>query len=141
MTISEVVIATVTPRKPSACSCATCREMCQRAPCLGTPQDIERLIAAGYGPSMVRTLWLAIDGVPPIEMVQLRGLNQQEDGSQTCCMYEAGRCKIHALKPTEGVLSYHEPTPLENSPTLAVALTWALRENQPLVQRIFALCP
>lgn len=143
MSPSEKLVALITPRKPSACTCETCRQMCKRAPCLGTPQDIERLICLGLGGSMARTLWAAVDGAPLIEMVQLRGLDMQPDGATTCCMFNRAteRCMIHAQKPTEGSLSFHEPTSMLDSPTLAVALTWMLPENQMTVTRLLLLYP
>lgn len=44
-------------RKPTACSCEKCKSQC-RTPCLGTPEDIERLIDAGYKDRLAPTEWL-----------------------------------------------------------------------------------
>ena len=45
-----------TGRKPVSCKCDKCRNQC-RTPCLGTPDDILRLIEAGYRSRLVPTLW------------------------------------------------------------------------------------
>lgn len=93
-------------RKPTACSCEKCKSQC-RTPCLGTPEDIERLINAGYGSRLAPTSWLVgvLMGVTdrPIEMVQAK----VENG--WCTFYNDGLCELHAkgLKPTEGRLSHH----------------------------------
>lgn len=34
--------------RPSECSCEKCKNLC-RTPCLGTPEDINKLLEAGYG--------------------------------------------------------------------------------------------
>lgn len=36
-----------TGRKPIQCKCKLCKQQCH-TPCLGTPQDVLRLIEAGY---------------------------------------------------------------------------------------------
>ena len=45
-----------TGRKPSACKCRACRNQC-RTPCLGTPDDILRLIEAGHQDKLAVTYW------------------------------------------------------------------------------------
>ena len=34
-------------RKPTVCNCTRCQAQCH-TPCLGTPEDIEKLLKAGY---------------------------------------------------------------------------------------------
>ena len=55
-TTTEKIIR-ITGRKPVACRCASCRNQCKRAPCLGTPQDIWALIEAGYEDKLAVTAW------------------------------------------------------------------------------------
>lgn len=128
---SEELVAAITDRRPSQCSCPRCQEMCQITPCLGTPQDIAKLFDAGYAEHLCHTLWcggLTI-GVPEIEMVQLRAV----PGGGACPLFAAGRCTVHAIKPTSGRLAYHVPCSLAESPDTAVALTWLLPSNQALI--------
>ena len=93
-------------RKPTACSCEKCKSQC-RTPCLGTPEDIERLIDAGYKDRLAPTEWLVgmLFGVidRPVLMVQAK----VENG--WCTFYHDGKCELHeqGLKPTEGKLSHH----------------------------------
>jgi hypothetical protein len=91
-------------RKPTACSCDRCKSQCH-TPCLGTPEDIGKLIDAGYRNRLAPTSWLVgmLMGVidRPIEMVQPK----VENG--WCTFYHDGLCELHdkGLKPTEGRLS------------------------------------
>ena len=94
-------------RVPTNCNCERCKEQCH-TPCLGTPEDIERLIDAGYDNRLTPVWWCVgmIMGVTdkPIKMVQAR----LEDNGW-CTFYHNGLCELHdkGLKPTEGRLSHH----------------------------------
>ncbi len=94
-------------RKPMACMCAKCQSQCH-IPCLGTPEDILKLIEAGYADRLAPTEWAAgmIMGVcdQPVYMLQAR----QEDNGY-CTFFHNGLCELHdkGLKPTEGRLSHH----------------------------------
>lgn len=128
-------------RKPIACKCAQCKEQC-RTPCLGTPEDILRLIKAGYGDKLKPTLWYV--GVLvghlkyPIPMIQ--AIQTAEDW---CIFRDAdGLCSIHdlGLKPAEGKLSHHSIAP-ENyvfvkSLSYNVAKEWLREENNELITEI-----
>lgn len=93
-------------RKPTYCSCEKCKSQC-RTPCLGTPEDINRLIEAGYNDRLAVTEWLVgmLLGVidRPVLMIQAK----VEHG--WCTFYHDGKCELHdkGLKPTEGRLSHH----------------------------------
>ena len=95
-----------TGRKPVECRCARCREQC-RTPCRGTPEDILRLLKAGYKERLAPTLWgvgLVLGRIPyVVPMIQAR----QENGY--CIFFHDGLCELHdaGLKPTEGRLSHH----------------------------------
>lgn len=101
-------IARKSGRKPTACACERCKSQCH-TPCLGTPEDINRLIDAGYADRLEPTYWAAgmIMGVTdrPIKMVQPR---LEKNG---WCTFRRpdGLCELHdkGLKPTEGRLSHH----------------------------------
>ena len=68
-----------TGRKVVECRCAACRAQC-RTPCLGTPEDILRILKAGYKERLSPTLWgvgLVLGRLPyAVPMVQAR----QADG-------------------------------------------------------------
>lgn len=99
-------ISRATGRYPVSCDCPRCRRQCL-TPCLGTPEDIWRLIEAGYEERLRITFWavgMLVGAIPfPILMVQA---HQTEHG---CIFWKNGLCELHGqgLKPTEGCLSYH----------------------------------
>ncbi len=94
-------------RKPTECRCERCRAQCH-TPCLGTPEDITKLINAGYQGRLSPTLWAVgmLLGLTerPIKMIQA---NVEANG--WCTFYHDGLCELHdkGLKPTEGRLSHH----------------------------------
>jgi hypothetical protein len=97
--------------------------MCQ-SPCIGTPEDIARLIAAGHRDKLAPTLYAPLldYGVPPVSMVAPL---KTEKG----CVFrtEEGLCSLHAsgLKPLEGKLASCKHTPKESLMVIAaVTKTW-----------------
>ena len=52
-------IQQVSGRRPSECSCTHCQGMCTRVSCLGTPDDIIKLLEAGYAEKLAFTKWAA----------------------------------------------------------------------------------
>lgn len=130
----------VTGRTPCECNCERCKNQC-RTPCLGTPQDILRLVESGYGNRVEPSLWavgMVLGRYPlPIPMIQAR-----QEANGFCTFYHDGVCELHnlELKPTEGTLSHHSIT-IENldfSRSLAwnVARTWLDIKNEPVVVEI-----
>lgn len=130
-------------RKPSNCKCRACKDQC-RTPCLGTPQDIMRLIEAGYADKVMPTQWLVgmvlgkIDY--PIQMVQAI---QMDEG--WCVFHKDGLCELHnlSLKPTEGRLSHHavksENYVFSKGLAYNVAKEWLSYGNQELIKEIFKI--
>ena len=64
-----------TGRKPVQCKCQHCKQQCH-TPCLGTPQDILKLIESGYKDRLAPTEWLVgmIMGVidMPVPIIQAK---------------------------------------------------------------------
>lgn len=93
-------------RRPISCRCAKCQSQCH-TPCLGTPEDILKIMEAGFVDRLAPTEWWV--GVlmrvcdRPVYMVQAK----QENGY--CTFFHDGLCELHelGLKPTEGKLSHH----------------------------------
>lgn len=136
-------ISRKTGRKPTQCKCERCKNQC-KTPCLGTPQDIKKLIDAGFKDYLIAKQWafgLVLGRLEyTIPMVQAI---QKDDG--WCIFYDNGLCKLHnlSLKPTEGRLSHHSIKP-ENyvfSKGLAynVAKEWLSMDNIELIKEIFNL--
>lgn len=111
------------------CSCEKCRNMC-RTPCIGTPEDIEKLIAAGYGNRLEITFWGVgvLAGVTD-KIIKMIAPRQERNG---WCTFRRpdGLCELHdkGLKPTEGRLASCKPKPkgwtLRNDITVLTAMTW-----------------
>lgn len=133
-------IMNATGRKPTNCKCQKCKQQCH-TPCLGTPQDIERLIESGYADRLAVTVWGAgmIMGVinRPVYMVQAKA------GEEWCTFFQNGLCELHdlGLKPTEGRLSSHaikiENFKPKKSISWNVAKEWLDSKNKDVVMRIF----
>lgn len=131
-----------TGRVITACRCQQCKSQC-RTPCLGTPDDIIRLIQAGYADKLSLTAWMV--GIRlnkldfPIPMVQAR---MTENG---CIFFKDGLCELHdlGLKPTEGKLSNHtirlDNYIFEMSLTWNVAREWIKIDNIEKIVRIILL--
>ena len=125
--------------KPSQCKCKLCQQQCH-TPCLGTPNDILRLIEAGYKDRLEPTIWGAgmVMGTTdhPIPMIQAK------IEGEWCTFFHDGLCELHnlGLKPTEGKLSHHSMTLERWTPkkslSLNVAKTW--EENDEKVEKILS---
>lgn len=95
---------------PIACNCQQCRAMCRASTCLGTPEDVLRLVAAGYGDRLAAYRFpsgSAIGAAP----VGRSGEHLTTTQAGPCTFYsEAGGCALHGagLKPTEGRLAHHD---------------------------------
>ncbi len=130
-----------TGRKPISCKCESCRNQC-RTPCLGTPEDILKLIEAGYVDRLKPTMWLtgmALGKLTyPIPMVQAEVM---ESG---WCTFrrDDGLCELHdlGLKPTEGKLSHHTITKenynFSRGLSYQVAKEWLEPKNTNLINLI-----
>lgn len=129
-----------TGRRPVQCKCRECKEQC-RTPCLGTPEDILRLIEAGYKDKLYRTGWCVglILGKTDHTIPMVQALQT----SSGCIFFKDGLCELHelGLKPTEGRLSHHsikaENYKFSKSLSWNVAKEWTDAGNRDIVQRIF----
>lgn len=131
----------VTGLKPTVCSCKVCRKKCSQIMCLGTPDDILRLINAGFG-NLLQEIQISVvlvnhREVMPIRMVQLM---RDENG---CAVFKDGMCLLHnmGLKPAEGRYfihpeDHHDETIMDLL-TLTIALEWSREENKTKVDHCF----
>ncbi len=135
-----------TGRKPVQCKCNRCKSQCEVAPCLGTPQDILKLIDAGYADKILPTVWAA--GVAMkitdkiVNIYASTQISRDKIGKGPCIFYKEGLCELHdkGLKPTEGRLSHHSHTP--ETFTSAKSLSWNVAKewldpaNKPVIEEI-----
>jgi|688.fasta_scaffold355883_3 hypothetical protein len=110
------------------CSCDVCKNMCKTTPCLGTPEDISKIMLAGYGDKLAMTNWGTgmVVGTNDtfVEMIQ-------PCMTPSGCAYldEKGLCTLHdlGLKPTEGKLANHSEKPVNDfkeTINYKVAMSW-----------------
>lgn len=133
-------IARKTGRKPVECKCSACKSQCMIAPCLGTPEDIEKIIDAGYGDKIFDTAWASgiMIGVTS-KIVDMYQALQRPEG---CVFFKDGLCELHdkGLKPTEGRLSHHSIKPdnfvRAKSISWNVAKEWLDPINAETIDRI-----
>lgn len=122
-------IMTKTGKKPTSCTCLKCKSQC-RMPCLGTPEDMIKLIGAGYQDRVVATNWNG--GIQlgltnrPIEIL----IPKYDNEKKSCTFFtETGLCELHdkGLKPTEGKLSHHSTTAENFNPKRSISW-WVAKE-------------
>ncbi len=131
-------IKQITNGRESTCSCASCQQMCHRAPCLGTPSDILKIAEAGHADKLAITGW-AVGmpyNIPVVPMIQAK---KTENG---CIFLVKNSCTLHdkGLKPTEGRLTKGCEIDLAMDNQLpvvfAVARTWIDEENNETIKQI-----
>ena len=129
-----------TGRKPIECKCQECKKQC-RTPCLGTPQDILKLVEAGYKDKLMPTHWAVglVLGKLSYTIPMIQAIQTDEGW---CIFHKDGLCSLHelGLKPTEGRLSHHS-LKTENyvfSKGLAynVAKEWLEQSNSSIVEKL-----
>lgn len=131
-----------TGRKPVECKCQACVKQC-RTPCLGTPEDIMRLIEAGYIDRLAVTGWSV--GLVLGRLNRIIPMVQPIANNGFCVFHKDGLCELHGLglKPTEGRLSHHS-TKADNinfrkSLSYNVAKEWEDPANRELIDKITLL--
>ena len=128
-----------TGHKPIQCKCKLCQQQCHM-PCLGTPQDILKLIKAGYADRLLWTGWAAgmMIGVTDHVIPMLQAKNEGD----WCTFFHDGLCELHdkGLKPTEGRLSHHsmrlDKWVPKRSISWNVAKEWEDEDNIPVILEI-----
>ena len=99
---------------------------CQHTPCLPTPEDVKKLIAAGYGDRLSLTDWGAgvIMGVTD-EVIPIIAPTY-DNTKRACTFFNNGLCDLHNkdLKPTEGRLSHHTLSATNFDPKKSIS--WAV---------------
>lgn len=94
---------------PPSCVCETCTKMCEREPCWGTPEEIQRIIEAGYGDKLCPEPWDGIN-IIPMRKMEYYGVDSESDirYQMSCIFLENQKCILHekGLKPIEGKLAH-----------------------------------
>lgn len=92
------------------CDCEKCQRMCH-APCCGTPDDMMKLIKAGYAHRLCFDDW---EGMPPNIHPALKGYEGSTSpfycrSKEGCTFLKSGKCELHdlGLKPLMGKFAHH----------------------------------
>lgn len=144
MIMTETTIQKImrrTGRKLIECKCQQCKKQCA-TPCLGTPEDIEKLIDAGYKERLSVTQWAVGKLLGNIDYTI--AMVQAIQTPQGCTFFHDGLCELHnlGLKPTEGRLSHHSVTSdnfsFRKSIAWNVAKEWTEEQNLGIIERIIS---
>lgn len=113
-----------TGKKITQCKCHQCRKQCAH-PCIGTPDDMVRIAAAGYKDRLNEISWetgitFGLCNQPIIMVAPV-----YDQAKKSCTFFTNGLCELHhlGLKPTEGKLSHHSTTAETFNPRKSIA--WA----------------
>lgn len=87
-------IARKSGRKFTQCKCNKCKSQCQ-TPCLGTPEDIEKIIDAGYADCIYKTEWAS--GIIMGVTTEMITMYQAEATDAGCIFFKDGLCELHDL--------------------------------------------
>jgi hypothetical protein len=123
------------------CTCDVCVAMCEEKPCHGTPEEIQRLIDAGYGDRLALFFCQNYSLEPKLEYVEYIAPSPlfRQHG---CTFLKDKRCELHALgmKPLEGRVVWHGNTDIGGFPIPEgyslreyIASLWANESAQRLV--------
>ena len=96
------------------CDCEVCSKMCH-APCTGTPDDMQKIIDAGYGDRLCLDDW-------PGQVADLHPALKRYEGDEApfdvrseegCTFWKDGKCELHekGLKPLGGKIAHHAMDP------------------------------
>lgn len=130
--------------KESECRCKICQSMCAR-PCWGTPDDIQKIIDAGYEDRLMKDFWgNSQDGghiyilSPALKGSESKSSPFFPESELGCTFFDCGKCQLHnkKLKPTEGKLASCQDSEYKKEPTVhkLVALTWDTDKGRKMVQ-------
>ncbi len=121
----------------SECSCDKCAAMCDHRPCWGTPDEMRKIIEAGFGERLMRDYWSKPDAEIDILAPAIVGYEGQSAPwwpmGRCTFLTDDGLCSLHdlGLKPIEGRLAHHDGG--SKAVHRAVAMRWDTRKGRRLV--------
>lgn len=92
--------------QPITCACEQCRAMCRNSTCLCSPDDVQRLIDAGFKDRLAAYVFPAGRAIGP---APASGGREHSTTRMGACTFFSEGCELHdaGLKPTEGQLAHH----------------------------------
>jgi len=137
------------------CRCSTCQDMCRHHPCTSTPDDVERLIEAGFvhqlsedrfevevpaleGHPELGNRWKVIRAIlPAVKGYEYESGPNPHHGE--CVFFEHGLCVLHesSLKPTGGKKASCQRTMVGSGYSIHRELieSWDTEQGRALVRR------
>lgn len=113
------------------CDCQECQSMCA-FPCMGTPQEMESIIKAGY--AYPNKLVVCSDNHPDLDFTVVKPRRV----GKHCVYFEDGKCQLHdaGLKPLEGRIAIHGDQIVGRAFYRRLARFWDTRKGRALIERI-----
>lgn len=141
-------MVTLSDLKETSCNCPKCISMCTYRPCWGTPEEIERIIDAGFAHKLMYDYWVGRlggfredgDEYSDLPIIAPAIVGYEGDTSPfwpmgRCCMLdENDRCKIYDIRPIESRVSHHDVTHDINV-HMEIAKTWNTSEGARVVEK------
>lgn len=134
--------------KKIECACEVCRKFCEFRPCWGTPEEIKRLIEAGFG-SRLMLDWFSDETPAGRDILILTPAITGAEGQPApfsplgnCTFLKNKLCEIHHLKPIEGRAASHLMRNELIKTHVILAKCWETAEAQALIKywRKIVLC-
>ena len=92
----------------ASCFCKTCQGMCKKVPCIGTPDEMEKIIDAGFASKLMIQDFVGTNVLCPAAVGNEMSTRDYNNGK--CSFQDSnGLCVLHdlGLKPYEGRMAYH----------------------------------
>lgn len=129
------------------CDCEKCRIMCH-APCCGTPEDLEKIIDAGYGARLMYDDIITHKNDVKMLKPALKGHEGERAPWETaskdgCTFWNNGKCDLHSLglKPTQGKLANHANTQKQNDMMGEMIFeSWRTDDAKKVIEKWKKLC-
>ena len=100
--------------KETSCDCEVCKAMCKRCPCMGTPEEIQRIIDAGFANRlMVVESWEGEKRIYALRPARVGREGQYAEWSDAFqempCTFltKDGHCEIYDIRPVEARVAHH----------------------------------
>lgn len=115
-TTKEELLNVISEFPDVECQCWKCQSMCQR-PCFGTPDDIQKLIDAGYEDRLCLDNHCGLEKCAEIDLLTpaLKGRESSfaplmPSSKEGCTFFKDGKCELHGkgLKPSQGRKAIHD---------------------------------
>jgi hypothetical protein len=119
------------------CDCDQCKAMCH-SPCCGTPDEIRKIIDAGYGGRLCLDDWPneITDLHPALKGYEGKTAPYQTMSREGCTFWIDGKCELHdkGLKPSGGKLAHHAQ-PMEEYREIMgkISKSWLTKKAMKLV--------